>query len=97
MVYFVASIDRRQQLWFAVSCLLASSGQAARCLRRLCIKTTCAAAVAVHQDTSHSTPTCYAGHSRQGPTLTECMLMHAVARLALHPVLTNIQVDRWRP
>ena len=33
------------------------------------------------------------GHSRQGPTLREVMLMHAVARLALHPHIVNIQVS----
>ena len=31
------------------------------------------------------------GRARKGPTWREAMLMHAVARLALHPVLTNIQ------
>jgi FO synthase len=30
---------------------------------------------------------------RNGPTFREARLMHAVARLALHPVLTNIQVS----
>ncbi len=34
-----------------------------------------------------------AGLSRPGPTLREAMLMHAVARLALHPLITNIQVS----
>lgn len=33
------------------------------------------------------------GQARQGPTFREILLMHAVARLALHPVLTNIQVS----
>jgi hypothetical protein len=33
------------------------------------------------------------GRARQGPTLRETVLMHAVARLALHPVLPNIQVS----
>lgn len=33
------------------------------------------------------------GRARQGPTFREALLMHAVARLALHPVLTNIQVS----
>jgi FO synthase len=33
------------------------------------------------------------GQARQGPTFREVLLMHAVARLALHPVLTNIQVS----
>jgi FO synthase len=33
------------------------------------------------------------GTARKGPTFRETVLMHAVARLALHPVLTNIQVS----
>ena len=33
------------------------------------------------------------GGARQGPTFREAVLMHAVARLALHPVLHNIQVS----
>lgn len=33
------------------------------------------------------------GRARQGPTQREAVLMHAVARLVLHPVLTNIQVS----
>ncbi len=33
------------------------------------------------------------GMARKGPTLREAVLMHAVARLALNPVLTNIQVS----
>ncbi|MBC7778643.1 MAG: 5-amino-6-(D-ribitylamino)uracil--L-tyrosine 4-hydroxyphenyl transferase CofH, partial [Proteobacteria bacterium] len=33
------------------------------------------------------------GRARSGPTWRETMLMHAIARLALHPVLTNIQVS----
>lgn len=37
-------------------------------------------------------PLYLAGAARQGPTLREAMLMHAVARLVLHPVITNIQV-----
>lgn len=37
---------------------------------------------------------CHApGRSRRGPTLRECVLMHAVARLALHPHITNIQAS----
>lgn len=31
------------------------------------------------------------GRARRGPTMRECTLMHAVARLALHPHITNIQ------
>lgn len=33
------------------------------------------------------------GMARKGPTFREAILMHSVARLALHPVLTNIQVS----
>ncbi len=33
------------------------------------------------------------GHARKGPTFRETVLMHAVARLALHPVIPNIQVS----
>ncbi len=33
------------------------------------------------------------GLSRRGPTVRESVLMHAVARLALHPLITNIQVS----
>ena len=33
------------------------------------------------------------GGARKGPTFRETVLMHAVARLALNPVLTNIQVS----
>jgi hypothetical protein len=33
------------------------------------------------------------GAARRGPTLRECVLMHAVARLALHPFVTNIQAS----
>ncbi|HVW57274.1 MAG TPA: 5-amino-6-(D-ribitylamino)uracil--L-tyrosine 4-hydroxyphenyl transferase CofH [Rhizobiaceae bacterium] len=32
-------------------------------------------------------------HSRPGPTFRESVLMHAVARLALHPHITNIQAS----
>ena len=32
------------------------------------------------------------GGSRRGPTLHECTLLHAVARLALFPAIVNIQV-----
>jgi FO synthase len=31
------------------------------------------------------------GRARKGPTWRECLLMHAVARLALHPLITNVQ------
>src|SRR5213075_1464226 len=33
------------------------------------------------------------GRSRKGPTFREAVLMHAVARLALHPLVTNIQTS----
>jgi FO synthase len=33
------------------------------------------------------------GMARKGPTFREAVLMHAVSRLALHPVLANIQVS----
>lgn len=33
------------------------------------------------------------GRSRRGPTSRETVLMHAIARLVLHPVLTNIQAS----
>ena len=33
------------------------------------------------------------GKSRSGPTLREAVLMHAIARLALHPLITNIQTS----
>jgi FO synthase len=33
------------------------------------------------------------GEARPGPTWREVMLMHAVARLALHPLITNVQVS----
>ena len=33
------------------------------------------------------------GRARRGPTFREAVLMHAVARLAFHPLLTNIQTS----
>ena len=33
------------------------------------------------------------GRARRGPTFRESLLMHAVARLALHPLITNIQAS----
>lgn len=33
------------------------------------------------------------GLARRGPTFSEVLLLHAVARLALHPVVTNIQAS----
>ncbi len=39
------------------------------------------------------TPIYLKGRARRGPTYREAVLMHAVARLALHPVITNIQTS----
>jgi len=39
------------------------------------------------------TPIYLKGRARRGPTFRETVLVHAVARLVLHPVLTNIQVS----
>lgn len=39
------------------------------------------------------TPIYLKGRSRQGPTFREAVLMYAVARLALHPVIPNIQAS----
>jgi FO synthase len=33
------------------------------------------------------------GRARSGPSFREALLMHAVARLVLHPVITNIQTS----
>src|SRR5262249_20712984 len=33
------------------------------------------------------------GHARAGPTFREAMLLHAVARLVLHPLIPNIQAS----
>ncbi len=33
------------------------------------------------------------GLARRGPTLREAVLMHAVSRLALHPLISNIQTS----
>jgi FO synthase len=33
------------------------------------------------------------GRARRGPTFREAILMHAVARLSLHPLITNIQTS----
>jgi FO synthase len=38
-------------------------------------------------------PLYFRGRARKGPTFRETVLMHAVARLALHPLITNIQVS----
>ena len=39
------------------------------------------------------TPIYLRGKSRSGPTFREAVLMYAVARLALHPLITNIQAS----
>jgi FO synthase len=39
------------------------------------------------------TPIYLHGRSRSGPTFREAVIMHAVARLALHPLITNIQAS----
>ena len=39
------------------------------------------------------TPIYLKGGARRGPTYREAVLMHAVARLVLHPVITNIQTS----
>eukprot|EP01025_Chloroclados_australasicus_P030357 TRINITY_DN30482_c0_g1_i1.p1 TRINITY_DN30482_c0_g1~~TRINITY_DN30482_c0_g1_i1.p1 ORF type:complete len:197 (-),score=15.76 TRINITY_DN30482_c0_g1_i1:326-916(-) len=33
------------------------------------------------------------GAARKGPTMRECILMHAVGRLALHPHISNVQAS----
>ena len=33
------------------------------------------------------------GRARSGPTLREALLMHAIARLVLHPLITNVQTS----
>ncbi|MBD5802693.1 Aminodeoxyfutalosine synthase [Azoarcus sp. Aa7] len=38
-------------------------------------------------------PLWHKGRARSGPTLREAVLMHAVARLALHPLIPNIQTS----
>ena len=38
-------------------------------------------------------PIYFKGHARRGPSWREAVLMHAVARLALNPVIPNIQVS----
>ena len=38
-------------------------------------------------------PLYFKGGARKGPTFRETMLMHAVARLVLHPLITNIQAS----
>lgn len=38
-------------------------------------------------------PIALRGKARHGPTLEETLLMHAVGRLALHPLITNVQAS----
>jgi FO synthase len=38
-------------------------------------------------------PIFLAGRARRGPTFAEALLLHAVARLALHPLITNVQAS----
>ncbi|MCK0508182.1 5-amino-6-(D-ribitylamino)uracil--L-tyrosine 4-hydroxyphenyl transferase CofH [Aromatoleum anaerobium] len=38
-------------------------------------------------------PLWHKGRSRSGPTLREALLMHAIGRLALHPLIPNIQTS----
>lgn len=38
-------------------------------------------------------PIYFKGRARKGPTFREAVLMHAVSRLALHPLIPNIQVS----
>ncbi len=42
---------------------------------------------------AHMAPVYRRGQSRRGPTFREAVLMHAVARLILHPHITNIQAS----
>jgi FO synthase len=42
---------------------------------------------------AHEAPLYKRGQARPGPTLRESILMHAVARLALHPHFENIQAS----
>jgi FO synthase len=42
---------------------------------------------------AHEAPMYLKGRARPGPTLRECVLMHAVARLVLNPLITNIQTS----
>src|SRR6185312_8841260 len=39
------------------------------------------------------TPIYLKGRARMGPTYREALAMHAIARLALHPHITNIQTS----
>jgi FO synthase len=42
---------------------------------------------------AHEAPLYKRGRARPGPTFREAVLMHAVARLALHPYFSNIQTS----
>lgn len=42
---------------------------------------------------AHEAPIYKRGQSRRGPTLRECVLMHAVSRLVLSPQISNIQTS----
>ena len=42
---------------------------------------------------THQAPMYLKGESRQGPSFREAVLVHAVARLALYPDITNIQAS----
>lgn len=42
---------------------------------------------------SKEAPMALRGRSRQGPTFREAVLMHAIGRLVLHPLVPNIQVS----
>lgn len=42
---------------------------------------------------AHEAPMYRKGQARMGPTLRESLLMHAIARLALHPLIPNIQAS----
>jgi FO synthase len=41
----------------------------------------------------HRSPIFMRGGSRAGPTWRECLKMHAVGRIALHPLIPNIQAS----
>lgn len=42
---------------------------------------------------AHEAPLYRRGRARPGPTWREALLMHAIARLVLHPLITNIQAS----
>src|SRR5438045_9726317 len=41
----------------------------------------------------HRTPMFMRGASRTGPTWRECLKIHAIGRIVLHPLITNIQAS----